>query len=122
MEWAFVPLTNITLDIEATVPLSLPFGTLKEYQSSPEVIRYHCHTCSASVFYRTEEQPSLVRVAVGLMESPGGARAESWLEWMTSRLDRDGDALCRAGDLTAAVDRGLAEYSDKNAGVSQVDQ
>ena len=122
MEWAFVPLTDITLDLEGTVPLSLPFGTLKEYQSSPEVIRYHCNTCSASAFYRSDEHSNLIRVAVGLMDAPDGARAESWLEWMTSRLDRDGDALRRAGDLTAAVDRGLAGYADEDARTTEVDR
>ncbi|KAF7554621.1 hypothetical protein G7Z17_g2768 [Cylindrodendrum hubeiense] len=57
------------------------FGTLAIYESSPDVQRYFCSHCSASVFYAVDDRQELVDVAVGLLESPTGARAEDFLVW-----------------------------------------
>ncbi|KAM0351089.1 hypothetical protein ACHAPU_002871 [Fusarium lateritium] len=57
------------------------YGTLAMYQSSPDVQRYFCSRCSASVFYAVDDRPDLVDVAVGLLHAPDGARAESILAW-----------------------------------------
>ncbi|KAH7171258.1 Mss4-like protein [Dactylonectria macrodidyma] len=57
------------------------FGTLAIYESSPDVQRYFCSRCSASVFYAVDDRPEMVDVAVGLLESPSGARAEDFLVW-----------------------------------------
>ncbi|KAM5344420.1 hypothetical protein ACJ41O_012956 [Fusarium nematophilum] len=56
-------------------------GTLAMYESSPDVQRYFCSRCSASVFYAVDDRPDLVDVAVGLLGAPEGARAESLLVW-----------------------------------------
>ena len=57
------------------------FGTLAYYASSPDVQRYHCGRCSAAVFYALDRRPDMVDVAVGLLHSPDGARAETMLTW-----------------------------------------
>ncbi|KAF5000330.1 hypothetical protein FDECE_11229, partial [Fusarium decemcellulare] len=52
------------------------FGTLAMYKSSPDVQRYFCSRCSASVFYAVDDRPELVDVAVGVIDASEGARAE----------------------------------------------
>lgn len=114
IEWAFVPTIDITLDAEGKVPFATPFGTLKGYRSFHDVTRYHCDTCGASAIYQTDDRTDLVDVAVGLMDAPEGARAESWLEWRTTRLSFREDALPRAKGLTLAVESGLEQYGKRN--------
>ncbi|KAI2636840.1 Mss4-like protein [Xylaria nigripes] len=56
-------------------------GTLATYKSSPDVQRYFCNRCSACVFYAVDERPELVDLAVGLLHSKEGSRAEGLLSW-----------------------------------------
>uniref|UniRef100_A0A8H7MXZ9 CENP-V/GFA domain-containing protein n=1 Tax=Bionectria ochroleuca TaxID=29856 RepID=A0A8H7MXZ9_BIOOC len=42
-------------------------GTLSLYASSPDVQRYFCSRCSASVFYAVDDRPELLDVAAGLL-------------------------------------------------------
>ncbi|KAI0483749.1 Mss4-like protein [Xylaria cf. heliscus] len=56
-------------------------GSLAFYESSPDVQRYFCSRCSACVFYASDDRPEMVDLAVGLLDSGGGARAESLLAW-----------------------------------------
>ncbi|KAL2131232.1 hypothetical protein VTI74DRAFT_5383 [Chaetomium olivicolor] len=56
-------------------------GTLAMYASSPRVQRYFCGSCSACVFYAVDTRPDMVDLAVGMLDSPEGARAESALSW-----------------------------------------
>ncbi|KAH7305327.1 hypothetical protein B0I35DRAFT_454455 [Stachybotrys elegans] len=56
-------------------------GTLAMYESSPDVQRYFCSRCSASVFYACDDRRDQVDVAPGLLECPTGARAEDFLVW-----------------------------------------
>jgi hypothetical protein len=56
-------------------------GTLEYFASSEDVQRYFCSRCSASVFYAVDDRPELVDLAVGLLDSEDGARAESLLCW-----------------------------------------
>ncbi|KAI1177099.1 Mss4-like protein [Nemania sp. FL0916] len=59
-------------------------GTLTFYASSPDVQRYFCSRCFASVFYATDSRPELVDLAIGLLhpsKKDGGARLESLLSW-----------------------------------------
>ncbi|PNY26892.1 Uncharacterized protein TCAP_03180 [Tolypocladium capitatum] len=56
-------------------------GTLAMYASSADVQRYFCSRCSASVFYAVDSRPDMVDLAVGLLDAPDGARAESVLAW-----------------------------------------
>ncbi|WZH45566.1 Mss4-like protein [Fusarium acuminatum] len=98
MSWTFALLKQIDFAGDSTGP-SFPrstlelkdavestdrdsrYGTLSMYRSSPDVQRYFCSRCSASVFYAVDDRPDLVDVAVGLLHSPDGARAESILAW-----------------------------------------
>ncbi|KAF2275717.1 uncharacterized protein EI97DRAFT_501872 [Westerdykella ornata] len=66
-------------------------GTLKYYASSPDVQRYFCSSCSASVFYAVDSRPNLVDLAVGLLEASDGARAEGFLAWWFGRISHRDD-------------------------------
>ncbi|KAI3324394.1 Mss4-like protein [Xylariaceae sp. AK1471] len=57
------------------------WGTLAFYESSPDVQRYFCSRCSACVFYAADDRPEMVNVAIGLLDSQNGARAEGLLSW-----------------------------------------
>ncbi|GKT56652.1 DUF636 domain-containing protein [Colletotrichum tofieldiae] len=56
-------------------------GTLAVYNSSPDVERYFCSTCSACVFYAVHDREGMVDIAIGLLDHPDGARAEGLLSW-----------------------------------------
>jgi hypothetical protein len=62
-------------------PFNLSFGTLRSYQSSPDVTRTFCGKCGASAFYYSNARQKSVDVPVGLLDSTAGARAEDWLRW-----------------------------------------
>lgn len=77
---------NDTKDLQAAVSKKGPdrdpdLGTLDYFASSKDVQRYFCSRCSASVFYAVDDRPDLVDLAVGLLDSEDGARAESLLCW-----------------------------------------
>ncbi|KAB5550859.1 Mss4-like protein [Coniochaeta sp. 2T2.1] len=93
-------------------------GTLACWESSPDVQRYFCSRCSATVFYACDDRQDMVDIAVGLLGSETGARAEDVLTWAlggkaTWRQDvvgtwREGlfDAVEREGEKFR-VERGL---------------
>ncbi|KAK3370012.1 hypothetical protein B0H63DRAFT_485929 [Podospora didyma] len=56
-------------------------GTLAFYVSSPGVQRYFCSRCSACVIYAADDRAEMVDVAVGILDAPEGARAESAISW-----------------------------------------
>lgn len=56
-------------------------GSLSYFASSPDVQRYFCSRCSASIFYAVDDRPELVDIAVGVLGTEDGARAESFLSW-----------------------------------------
>lgn len=56
-------------------------GSLTYHESSPNVRRYFCGTCSATIFYATKKRPRLIDIAVGVLHAKDGARAESMLWW-----------------------------------------
>ncbi|QGI88169.1 hypothetical protein CEK25_003125 [Fusarium fujikuroi] len=73
-----------TLDLKSAVddPNRDPrYGTLAIYPSSPDVQRYFCSRCSATVFYTVDDRPECIDVAVALLHAPEGARAEGILTW-----------------------------------------
>lgn len=127
--WAFVPLVDISLDAEGTVPLELStvtgtggtastVGSLRTYKSSENVMRSFCSVCGAIVFFALSEpnqtaEEMLLDVAVGLLDAPEGARAEDWLEWCTSRLSFREDAVGRADSLADGVEKGLREFEER---------
>lgn len=112
VEWAFVSVIDITLDQEGTIPFSRDFGSLKGYRSSDDVMRYHCDTCGATVFFFGEDRPHVIDVAAGLLDAPEGARAQSWLEYWCGRLSFREDALPRAETLTLAVEKSLQDHGE----------
>ncbi|KAI3537520.1 amino acid adenylation domain-containing protein [Colletotrichum filicis] len=109
--WTFAPLTHINFSTEAaSAPSQFPqtivklkeavlsktkdprLGTLAVYNSSPEVERYSCSVCSASIFYAVYDREDMVDIAVGLLDHPDGARAEGLLAWNYGLLGWTADA------------------------------
>lgn len=95
VQWAFVPVANLSLPDGK--PYALPFGKMKPYDSSVKNgktrTRWFCSGCGAHVLYTSEERPTLVDIAVGLLDAPSGARAEEWLQWdLTDRVSFKEDA------------------------------
>ncbi|GAB7323792.1 hypothetical protein MBLNU13_g07246t1 [Cladosporium sp. NU13] len=129
--WAFVPLVDISLDVEGQVPLELStvtgtggaaptLGSLQTYHSSDGVTRSFCSVCGAIVFFAMSEPgqtpaTTILDVAVGLLDAHEGARAEDWLEWCTSRLSFREDAVGRADSLADGVEKGLREYGERQS-------
>lgn len=61
--------------------LNQPLGSLSVFASSKDARRFFCSNCSASIFYTTADRPDVVDIAVGVLQSPDGARAEQYLTW-----------------------------------------
>jgi len=110
IEWAFVPTANIHLSQDCTVPFSRSFGSLKTYRSSDEASRHFCGTCGATVFWIGDARPTLIDIAVGLLDAPEGARAESLLEWRTERVSFREDAIKRVPAFTTALEAGITAW------------
>lgn len=109
--WTFAPLSHISFDTESVSnPSEFPqtlgalreavisekkdprLGSLAIYKSSPDVERYFCSTCSASVFYAVDDRDGMVDIAVGLLDHPDGARAEGLLAWSYGKVGWEADA------------------------------
>lgn len=108
--WAFVPTSDISLDKDGKVPFSREFGTLASYRSSDKATRRFCGTCGATVFWDGDVRPGLIDVAVGLLDAPEGARAESLVEYATERVSFREDAESRAIGLVEAVEKSLSAW------------
>jgi hypothetical protein len=70
--WATIPKPKIGLGLEKP--------SLGRYSSSEGVQRYFCKRCSATIIYARDGLDN-ADVAVGIMDSEMGARAEAWLDW-----------------------------------------
>lgn len=114
-QWAFVPTADISLSADGSVPFAREFGTLQAYRSRDDVTRRFCGTCGATVFWDGDVRPGLIDVSVGMLDAEEGVRAETWLEWSTSRLSYREDSIKRAKEITEAVEAGL-EKSSKHTG------
>jgi hypothetical protein len=109
VQWAFVPTSFISLPDGS--PFRRLFGTLKEHNSSDNTWRRFCGTCGAVIFWQdVVERPVMLDVAVGVMDAESGARAEDWLEWRTSKLGYEEDALNKS--LVAAVRDGTRKWGE----------
>ncbi|PKS05104.1 hypothetical protein jhhlp_008471 [Lomentospora prolificans] len=90
----FEPIAKTTFDLKAAVASETKdsrLGTLEFYQSSPDVERYFCSKCAASVFYAVHNRPSIVDIGVGLLDHPSGARAEGLIHWSYGSVGRTED-------------------------------
>jgi len=102
VEWAFVPAANIQIQCPRNLRMGKVkwvefkpgkgIGTLKSYQSSEGVTRWFCGKCGCGVFWTGVARPELIDVAVGLFDAEEGARAESWLKWVTERVSFEEEA------------------------------
>lgn len=91
VHWKFAELANISQADGGAFPRTMwelkeaieigdsKVGSLAYYQSSPDVLRFFCKKCSTSTFYTCEDRPEIADIAIGLLEAPDGARAESFL-------------------------------------------
>jgi hypothetical protein len=83
--WAFVPRERIrNSNTHQSLDL-LEMPALSYYKTSPGVTRGFCSTCGANVFYYRHRgntgKEDTIDIAVGLLESRAGVRAEDWLVW-----------------------------------------
>ncbi|CBF81389.1 hypothetical protein AN5695.2 [Aspergillus nidulans FGSC A4] len=107
--WAFVPKSNILTAQNSE--LAFGAGTMKRYESSPQIYREFCSRCGASVFWHCEKRPLLIDVSVGLLRAESGSRAEEWLEWATGRTSFAEMAVDKS--LIQRLEAGLAESCSK---------
>jgi hypothetical protein len=84
----------------------LGLGT--EYQSSKGRTRTFCSVCGSSVTYMRKDEPGILQVAAGLVESRG-AMALDWVDWDTE-VDGKGDAQMMA--VVQALQDGLNNALD----------
>ncbi|KAJ4362912.1 hypothetical protein N0V83_010029 [Neocucurbitaria cava] len=106
--WTFAEMKNISFgnqnggrfpghqnDLKKLVDArDLAIGSLTYHASSPGVLRFFCSTCSACIFYSTDRRPTIIDIAVGVLEASDGALAEGLLSWTYgARIDyrEDGD-------------------------------
>ncbi|OAA69861.1 Mss4-like protein [Cordyceps fumosorosea ARSEF 2679] len=87
------PASTLRLKEAVRAAADARFGTLAFYESSPDVQRYYCSRCSASVFYAVDDLPDQVDIAMGLLHAAEGSRAESWVEWEWGGLGHKGDTV-----------------------------
>ncbi|KAF2501239.1 hypothetical protein BU16DRAFT_569388 [Lophium mytilinum] len=104
--WAFVPAANISLSDGS--PFTRYFGTQTAYRSADHCVRTFCSVCGCTVFWDGDERPSIVDVAMGLLDAPEGARAEKWVKWCDTRVSFA--ELGRAGGLVKGLEEGLRRY------------
>ncbi|PVH93723.1 hypothetical protein DM02DRAFT_619105 [Periconia macrospinosa] len=120
--WGFIPTSNITLDATGELPFTRDerryWGTMKSYRSSPNVTRTFCGKCGANVFWDGDERPSIVDVAVGLLDAESGARAQELLAWYPERVSFEEDALNKS--LIKGLGDGLIEWGRTNKGKEYV--
>jgi len=74
-------------------------------------MRYFCGKCGASCFWVGDARPELIDVAVGLLTATSGARAETWLKWVTSRVSFIEEALNK--ELTESFEVGLQTWGKR---------
>ncbi|KAF1976136.1 hypothetical protein BU23DRAFT_551631 [Bimuria novae-zelandiae CBS 107.79] len=92
--WGFAELKDISYattqssfpssstDLKALVDAKDPsLGTLAYYASSPDVQRFFCNHCSATIFYASDDRTFMVDIALGVLEAQDGARAEGVFSW-----------------------------------------
>ena len=90
--WSFIPTCFITLP--SGEPFTPHFGTIKHYESSPNVWRRFCGVCGAIVFWQDMvARPGIIDVAVGVLDAEEGSRAEWWLSWAKREPSYKGDAV-----------------------------
>lgn len=118
--WSFIPVSNISLDAAGKQPFTRnPYwGTMKTYRSSENVTRTFCGTCGANVFWDGDWRPSLIDVAVGLLDADSGARAEELLAWWPGRVSFEEFALNKG--LIRGLEKGLLSWAERNKGAEYV--
>ncbi|KAL4921606.1 Mss4-like protein [Aspergillus aurantiobrunneus] len=107
--WAFIPRSNILTAQKSE--LAFGTGTMKRYESTPQVYREFCSRCGASVFWHCEKRPLLIDVSVGLLRAESGSRAEEWLDWATERTSFAEMAVDKL--LIQQLEDGLKTWAEK---------
>jgi hypothetical protein len=111
--WAFIPTINITLDSAGRKRFTRThyWGSMKAYRSSGKVTRTFCGVCGANVFWDGDERPSIIDVAVGLLDARSGARAEEMLAWWPKRVSFEEYGLNKG--LIRGLAHGLKNWADR---------
>ena len=113
VEWAFVPAVNISLRSGEAFHGQI-FDTVKTYRSSSHATRWFCSICGANVFWLGDERPTLIDVAVGLLNAKSGARAEEWLQWISTRVSFVEEA--HNEPLIKAIESGMQDWQPESVG------
>ncbi|KAF2665831.1 hypothetical protein BT63DRAFT_76990 [Microthyrium microscopicum] len=108
VQWTFVPTDNIELPDGRKYEQGMRLGTAKTYESSPGTTRHFCGDCGADVFWEGSQRPTLLDVAIGLLDAESGARAEEWLQWVTDRVSFSEEAHNQ--QLIQSLCDGLGKY------------
>jgi len=92
-------------------PPEIPGLTL--YNSTflkPNIGRYFCETCGASVaFLDSNRKSGMVDVSFGLVDAEEGSLATSWVKWVGT-VGFKGDGLERWGELVEDFEQGLSAW------------
>lgn len=65
------------------------------------------------MFFTGAGRTDLVDVAVGVLDAPEGARADSWLEWRMNRVSFREDTVGRADGLVEALEEGQQAWAER---------
>ncbi len=76
--------------IEPNMPTDLRIGTMKTYASSELNTRGFCSVCGATVAIQHKnraptDQSMVLNIAMGILRTPEGVKAENWVTWRTAR-------------------------------------
>lgn len=99
--WIFVPRSLLSASHGSPWPSDDILGTAKVYQSSEKIKRTFCGTCGATASLMYSERPDFLDIAAGLLvvgdaeDEASGVRAEEWVEWRTSKIAWENDAVWR---------------------------
>jgi hypothetical protein len=105
----YVPTSRLTTT--SGEPYHFDSPTLRSFKSSEAVTRYHCGRCGAAIFYQVNHRPEVFDIAVGILSSPSGARAEDWLDWRT-KISGEQDAIHRR--ILKGLKQGLEAWGKRN--------
>ncbi|OJD15254.1 hypothetical protein AJ78_04476 [Emergomyces pasteurianus Ep9510] len=110
--WTFLPLHLL----EPVVGADLSIGTTTTFVSSHEARRAFCGTCGATVFYRSEDEPAMVDVALGLVRASEGQFMESWVTWRNGRVAYKESGVRFDKDFAEAIAEGMEKWGVEKEG------
>ncbi|KAH6657362.1 Mss4-like protein [Truncatella angustata] len=112
VSWTFIPLDRC----EPSIKPDLLIGTMKTFESSPDVLRSFCGVCGAVIFYSCHDRKNIVDLAVGVLRAPEGVKAENWLTWQAGRIGWEKDGLQYNEEFILSLAEGFKKWSMEKYG------